>query len=91
MCEMRMIGVDTMTGETRSNLKDSDDQRAIQNSSGRLPKEDTKGTIPDLAEEVTPDHIEITVDLEAEAEASALHKKIEVHILALAPEIERNR
>ena len=63
MCEMRMIEVDTMTGETRSNLKDSEDQRAIQNSSGRLPKEDTKGTAPDLAEEATLDHIEITADL----------------------------
>ena len=86
-----MIGVDTITGERRSNLKDSDDQRAIPDSSGRLPEEDTKGIIPDLVEGATPAHIEMVVDLEAEAEASPLHRKTEAPILALAPKIEKNR
>ena len=54
-----------MIGERRSDLKDSDDRKVIQNSSGLLPKVDTKGTIPNLVEEVVPDHIEMVVDSEA--------------------------
>ena len=88
---MRTIGVYTITGERRSDLKDSDDRKAIPNSSGQLPKVDTTGIIPNLEEEVTPDHTEIAVDLEAEAEASPLHKRIEAPTLALAPEIEKSR
>ena len=80
-----------MAGEIKSDLKDSDDRKAILNSSGQLPKVETKGIIPDLVEEVTPDHIEMVVDLEAEAEASPLHKRIEAPTLALAPEIEKSR
>ena len=71
---MRTIGVDSMAGERRSILKDSDDRKAIPNSSGQLPEIDTTGIIPNLVAGVTPDHIEIVVDLEAEAEASPLHK-----------------
>ena len=80
-----------MAGERRSDLKDSDDRKAIPNSSGQLPKVDTTGIIPNLEEEVTPDHTEIAVDLEAEAEASPLHRKIKAPRLALAPTVERNR
>ena len=80
-----------MAGERSSDPKASDDRRAIQNSSGRLPKVDTEEIIPNLVEEVTPDHIEMVVDLEEEAEASPLHKRIEAPTLALAPEIEKSR
>ena len=80
-----------VTGERRSNLKDSDDQKVIPGSSGRLPKEDTKGIVPDLGEEATPDHTEMIVDLEAEAEASPLHRRMETPTLELEPEIEKSR
>ena len=88
---MRTIEADTPTGERRLNLKDSDDRKAIPNTSGQLPKGDITGTTPNLGEGATPDHIEIIVDLEAEAEASPLHKRIEAPTLALAPEIEKNQ
>ena len=80
-----------MAGERSSDQKASDDRRAILNSSGLLTKVDTKGIIPDLVEEVTPDHIEMAVDSEAEAEASPLHRKIEAPTLALAPVIEKSQ
>ena len=90
------IEVDTIIGEIKSNLKDSEDQRAIQNSSGQPPKEDIKEIIPNLVEEVLPDqiivpdnmaildHIEMAADLEA-------NQEIEAEALAPALEIERNR
>ena len=83
-------------GEIKSNLKDSDDQRATRNSSGQPQKVNTKGTIPNLVEEavpdhiivpdnmVVPDHIEMGADLEA-------NQEIEAGALALAPEIEKSR
>ena len=73
-----------MIGERRSDLKASYDRRAIPNSSGLLPKVDTKGIIPDLVEEVVPDHIEMVVDSEANREIEAL-------ALALALVIEKSR
>ena len=73
-----------MIGERRSDLKDSDDRKAIQNSSGLLPKIIEKETIPSSVEEVVPDHIEIAVDSEA-------NRKIEALALALALVIEKSR
>ena len=73
-----------MAGERRSDLKDSDDQKVIRNSSGLLPKVDTKGTIPDLVEGVAPGHTEIAVDSEAD-------RRIEAPALELAPVIEKSR
>ena len=93
MSETRTIGVDTMAGERRSDLKDSDDRKAILNSSGQLPKVDTKGIIPDLGEEVAPDHTEIAVDSEADRiiEEFPLHRTIEAPTPELAPGIEKSR
>ena len=88
--------VDTTIGEIKSNLKDSEDQRAIRNTLGQPPKEDIKEIIPNLVEEVLPDqiivpdnmviqdHIEMAADLEA-------NRGIEAEALEMAQGIERNR
>ena len=73
-----------MIGERSSDLKASDDRKAIPNSSGQLPKVDTKGIIPDLVEEVTPDHTEIAVESEA-------NRGIEEPAPELALVIEKSR
>merc|ERR1712105_169755 len=90
------IEVDTIIGETKSNLKDSEDRRATRNSSGQPQKVDTKGIIPDLVEEAIPDLITVpdnmvTLDhIEMRAELGA-NLKIEAGAQAMAPGIEKNR
>ena len=90
------IGVDTIIGETKSNLKDSEDRRATRSSSGQPQEVDTKGIIPDLVEEAIPDqtivpanmvvrdHIEMRAGLGA-------NQGIEAGALAMAPGIEKSR
>ena len=88
--------VDTIIGEIKSNLKDSEDQRAIRNTSEQPLKEDIREIIPNLVEGVIPDqitvpdnmaiqdHIEMAADLEA-------NQRIEAELLAPVLEIEKNR
>ena len=91
-----MIEVDMTIGETKSNLKDSEDQRAIRDTSEQPLKEGIREIIPNLGEGVIPDqiivpdnmeiqdHIEMAADLEA-------NREIEAEALALGQGIERNR
>ena len=53
MCDMT-IEADMTMGETKSNLKDSDDQRAILNASEQPLKEGIREIIPNLIEGVIP-------------------------------------
>ena len=83
-------------GRIKSNLKDSEDRRAIRDSSGQPPEEDIFEIIPNLVEGVLPDqmtvpdnmvtrdHIEMAADSEA-------NRRIEAKALEMAQGIERNR
>ena len=76
-------------GRTKSNPKDSEDRRAIQDSSGQPLEEDIFEIIPNLVEEVLPDqiivpdnmeiqdHIEMAVGLEANLEIEAEAQEME--------------
>ena len=83
-------------GKTKSNPKDSEDRRAIRDSSGQPLEEDIFEIIPNLVEGVLPDQTivpdsMVTRDHIEMAANSEVNRRIEAEAPEMAQGIERNR